>query len=81
MGPGGNRAITAGVGTRWSGLAGIAGEALLVLFYAVLVVRQALDWQAGPTLGTSIHLPLMRTISTALLLLIVSLVGLLTALF
>ena len=50
-----------------------------MLFYAVLVVRQALDWQAGPTLGTPIHLPLMRTISAGLLLLIVGLVGLLVA--
>src|SRR5918911_5428717 len=64
---------------RWCGLAGLVGGALLMLFYAALVVRQALDWQAGPTLGTPVHLPLMRTISTALLLLIVSLVGLLVA--
>ena len=79
MGPGGNRATAARAATRWSGLAGIAGGALLMLFYTVLIVRQALDWRAGPTLGTSIHLPLMRTISTALLLLIVGLVGLLAA--
>src|SRR5919202_5052952 len=63
----------------WCGLASIVGGALLMLSYAVLNVRQALDWQAGPTLGTPVHLPLMRTISTALLLLIVSLVGLLVA--
>ena len=79
MRPEGHRPRAAGIATRWCGLAGIAGGALLVLAYAVLVVRQALNWQAGPTLGTSIHLPLMRTISTALLLLIVSLVGLLVA--
>src|SRR5919199_469183 len=63
----------------WCGLASIVGGALLVLAYAVLVVRQALDWQAGPTLGTPIHLPLMRTISAALLLLVVGLVGLLAS--
>src|SRR5918911_5736911 len=63
----------------WCGLASVVGGALLMLFYAVLVVRQALDWQAGPTLGTPIHLPLMRTISAGLLLLIVGLVGLLVA--
>src|SRR5919199_5274363 len=63
----------------WCGLASIVGGALLMLFYAVLVVRQALDWQAGSTLGTPIHLPLMRTISTAMLLLIVGLLGLLVA--
>jgi hypothetical protein len=57
----------------------MTGGALLILFYAVLVVRQAIDWQAGPTLGTPIHLPLMRTISAALALLIVGLAGLLTA--
>ena len=57
----------------------MAGGALLTLFYAALVVRQLLDWQAGSTLGTPIHLPLMRTISTAMLLLIVTLVGLLVA--
>ena len=77
-GPEGSSAV-AGAGNRWCGLAGTAGGALLMLSYAVLIVRQALDWQAGPTLGTSIHLPLMRTISTALLLLIVGLVGLLAA--
>src|ERR671939_1694257 len=79
MRPEGHRPRAAGIATRWCGLAGVAGGALLVLSYAVLVVRQALDWQAGPTLGTSIHLPLMRTISTALLLLIVGLVGLLAS--
>jgi hypothetical protein len=57
----------------------MAGGALLMLFYAVLIVRQLLDWQAGSTLGTPIHLPLMRTISSALLLLIVGLLGLLVA--
>ena len=57
----------------------MAGGALLTLFYAALIVRQLLDWQAGSTLGTPIHLPLMRTISTALLLLIVGLMGLLVA--
>ena len=56
----------------------MAGGALLMLSYAVLVVRQAVDWHAGPTLGTPIHLPLMRTITAALVLLIVGLVGLLT---
>ena len=56
----------------------MAGGALLSLSYAVLIVRQAIDWQAGPTLGTPIHLPLMRTISAALVL-IVGLVGLVTA--
>jgi hypothetical protein len=79
MGPTGGRVTAAGVGTRWCGLVGIAGGVLLMLSYAALAVRQALDWQAGPTLGTSIHLPLMRTISTALLLLIVGVVGLLAA--
>jgi len=64
---------------RWCGLAAMAGGALLSLSYAVLIVRQAIDWQAGPTLGTPIHLPLMRTISAALVLLIVGLVGVLTA--
>src|SRR5919199_5417684 len=63
----------------WCGLASVVGGALLMLVYLVLVVRQALDWQAGPTLGTPIHLPLMRTISGGLLLLIVGLVGLLVA--
>ncbi|TME91084.1 MAG: hypothetical protein E6I52_26895 [Chloroflexi bacterium] len=57
----------------------MAGGALLILFYAVLIVRQAIDWQAGPTLGTPIHLPLMRIISAALVLLIVGLLGVLTA--
>ena len=33
---------------RWCGLAAMAGGALLILFYAVLIVRQAIDWQAGP---------------------------------
>ena len=75
MRPEGHRPRAAGIATRWCGLAGIAGGALLVLAYAVLVVRQALDWQAGPTLGTPVHLPLMRTISTALLLLIVGLLA------
>src|SRR5207248_4963180 len=50
-----------------------------MLFYAVLAVRQVIDLQAGPTLGTAIHLPLMRTISAALVLLIVGLIGVLTA--
>src|SRR5207302_6844454 len=49
-----------------------------MLFYAVLAVRQVIDLQAGATLGTPIHLPLMRTITAALVLLIVGLVGLLT---
>src|SRR5919109_4213107 len=75
----GNRATAAGARSRWCGLAGVAGGALLMLFYAALVVRQLLDWQAGSTLGTPIHLPLMRTISTAMLLLIVGLLGLLVA--
>jgi hypothetical protein len=79
MRPEGHRPRAAGIATRWCGLAGIAGGALLVLAYAVLVVRQAVDWQAGPTLGTPIHLPLMRTISAALLLLVVGLVGLLAS--
>src|ERR671927_1442916 len=79
MRPEGHRPRAAGIATRWCGLAGIAGGALLVLAYAVLVVRQALDWQAGPTLGTPLHLPLMRTISAGLLLLMVGLVGLLAA--
>jgi hypothetical protein len=69
----------AGAGTRWCGLAGMAGGALLMLFSAALAARQATDWQAGPTLGTPIHLPLMRTITTALVLLSVGLVGLLGA--
>src|SRR5205807_1186462 len=60
---------------RWCGLAAMAGGALLSLSYAVLIVRQAIDWQAGPTLGTPIHLPLMRSISAALVLLM----GVLTA--
>ena len=64
---------------RWCGLAAMAGGALLSLSYAVLIVRQAIDWQAGPTLGTPIHLPLMRTISAALVLLVVGLPGLLLA--
>ena len=68
-----------GAWLRWCGLAAMAGGALLSLSYAVLIVRQAIDWQAGPTLGTPIHLPLMRTISAALVLLIVGLVGLVTA--
>src|SRR5438067_10219532 len=55
----------AGAGTRWCGLAGMAGGALLMLFSTALAARQATDWQAGPTLGTPIHLPLMRTITTA----------------
>ena len=58
----------AGAGTRWCGLAGMAGGALLMLFSAALAARQATDWQAGPTLGTPIHLPLMCTITTALVL-------------
>ena len=70
---------TVGGWLRWCGLAAMAGGALLILFYAVLIVRQAIDWQAGPTLGTPIHLPLMRIISAALVLLIVGLVGVLTA--
>jgi len=57
----------------------VGGGALLMLFYAVLVVRQVIDLQAGATLGTPIHLPLMRTISTALVLLVVGLLGLLLA--
>src|SRR5438445_5120673 len=68
-----------GAWLRWCGLALMGGGALLMFFYAVLVVRQVIDLQAGPTLGTPIHLPLMRTISTALVLLIVGLAGLLTA--
>ena len=64
-----------GAWLRWCGLAAMAGGALLSLSYAVLIVRQAIDWQAGPTLGTPIHLPLMRTISAALVLLIVGLCG------
>jgi hypothetical protein len=72
------RAAT-GAWLRWYGLAAMAGGALLSLSYAVLIVRQAIDWQAGPTLGTPIHLPLMRTISTALVLLVVGLLGLLLA--
>src|SRR5437868_13764516 len=67
----------AGAGTRWCGLAGMAGGALLMLFSTALAARQVMDWQAGPTLGTPIHLPLMRTISGGLLLLMVGLVGLL----
>jgi len=70
---------TVGGWLRWCGLAAMAGGALLILFYAVLIVRQAIDWQAGPTLGTPIHLPLMRIISAALVLLIVGLLGVLTA--
>jgi hypothetical protein len=68
-----------GAWSSWCGLAAMAGGVLLMLFYAVLIVRQAIDWQAGPALGTPIHLPLMRTITAALVLLIVGLVGLLTA--
>src|SRR5437762_13183977 len=74
-----NRGTAVGAVVRWCGLAAMAGGALLILFYAVLIVRQAINWQAGPTLGTPIHLPLMRTISAALVLLIVGLVGVLTA--
>jgi len=74
-----NRATAVGAMMRWCGLAAMAGGALLILFYAVLIVRQAIDWQAGPTFGTPIHLQLMRTIDAALVLLIVALVRLLTA--
>jgi hypothetical protein len=79
MRPDANRTTAVDAVMRWCGLATMAGGALLILFYAVLVVRQAVDWQAGPTLGTPIHRPLMRTISAALVLLIVGLLGLLTA--
>lgn len=75
----GDETTPARAAVRWCGLAGVVGGALLILFYAALVVRQALDWQAGPTLGTPIHLPLMRTISAGLLLLLVGLLGLLIA--
>lgn len=57
----------------------MAGGVLLTVFYTVLVVRQALEFQARPTLGTPIHLPLMRLVSSALVLLIVGLLGLLIA--
>ena len=43
-----NRATAVGAMMRWCGLAAMAGGALLILFYAVLIVRQAIDWQAGP---------------------------------
>ena len=79
MGPSGNEAMTPGAGVRWCGLAGMAGGLLLLIFYAALAARQAIDWQAGSTLGTPIHRPLMGTISLAMLLLIVAVAGVLAS--
>jgi hypothetical protein len=62
---------------RWCGLAALVGGALVALFYAFLVGRQALDWQAGPTLGTPAHRPLMATVTAAMPLLMGGVTGLL----
>ena len=47
MGQSGNEAMTPGAGSRWCGLAGMAGGLLLLIFYAALAARQPIDWQAG----------------------------------